>query len=251
MSPIYLILEVNMPREGWSEAEYIKIAREKCEKHYNEIKKKYIDGVSLKELCDNFNIGSRSRLEKMLVADGVILRTSKTCHIKRSRDKARKTFLKKYGVDNITKLEKMKDHLRKINYENQNIWQGKRQIIQWMMGRENHPNTNDNFSEYKKECLRLTKINKEKLLLKNKCFYTDILFDKTKHNGNFFPSLDHKISIVRGFELGITPKKIANVNNLVWCLRIVNSLKREYTDKEFQFLKIPDRIKKAYNEKLL
>ena len=226
------------------EADYIRIPRERLEKCYIEVKEKYLSGIGLSALCKEYDL-PRKRIEKVLSADGVSLRTVKNCHNEISKNKAKNTFLTKYGVDNVAKLDSMKDHLREINKQNKDVWQGKCELLMWVRGRGVHPKDKINFKEYKALCLSMTNNNKSKMIDTSSCFYTNIKFNDRKYNSWNSKSIDHKISILGGFQLGMTPDEIGDVNNLVYCLRLVNSVKRELSSEEFVSSGMIEKIKYA------
>ena len=232
------------------EADYIRIPRERIEKNYSAIKEQYMSGVSLFELCNTYDV-PRTRLEKILVDDGLALRTTKGCHTKRSRDKAKATYLLRYGVDNIAKLDSVKTHLKKINQENKESWQGKREIMDWIVGKSPHPSDRIKFDDYRDRCWSITYTSKKEMIVPTSCYYTDISFNTEKFNVWNSASIDHKMSILKGFEEGLSPDVIGNISNLTYCLRLVNSLKKEKTEEEFKKLNTIERIKIAYQKNQL
>lgn len=72
----------------------------------------------------------------------------------------------------------------------------------------------------------MSRKHKNKLKIPQTCYYTNIPFDMSKYNGDWYPSIDHKTSILFGFLNNISPDDIASEKNLCYCARLVNSVKR-------------------------
>ena len=98
----------------------------------------------------------------------------------------------------------------------------------------------ENFKKYHKEVNLYTERNKKKLIKNNYCYYTGIEFaDVNRLNINpndpLKRSVDHKISILRGFVENIDPEIIGSHINLVYCIRYCNTLKANMSVEDFAF----------------
>ncbi len=178
-----------------------------------------------------------------------------------NRLKAKETCLEKYGVDNISKSPLIK--LKKINTCISNYGvehQLKSEVIinklketnnekygtDWGFSNteiiEKSKNTRINkgnqipdnllneFNFYMKKCLSITlKCRKELFNNWNGYDYYDkeYIKDNLKLNSNnkLYPTVDHMISIYEGFNKGIEPEIIGNINNLCITKRTINSSK--------------------------
>lgn len=70
------------------------------------------------------------------------------------------------------------------------------------------------------------------------CYYTGIKFDDckgpTNPNSWLKRSVDHKISIIHGFLLGKTPEEICSMDNLIFVLKYVNTIKGNTVHESFK-----------------
>lgn len=176
--------------------------------------------------------------------------------------KSGKTLIKKYGVDNASKLDFVKDKKIKTTIENYgvehtfqsdiNINKRIKTLIE-KYGVEH--NSQIDFVKIKKKQLpdqllddwklfrrlvrRYTKRNKNELFqnwdgydyydgeyIKDNFFYSGI-------NG-FYPSIDHKISIFYGFINGYTPEFISSLENLCITKRKINSSKNIKIETDYK-----------------
>lgn len=134
-------------------------------------------------------------------------------------ERIKQTVQKKYGVDNISKLE---------GYG----WVGNKHDkteVLWTIEKQ----------KYFDEVDRITTINKKKMILSKYCHYTGIRFvdditDKINPNDLLKRTVDHKTSKMVGFLLGIPAEEIADVGNLVYCLRCCNTWKNIMTEEQFK-----------------
>jgi len=210
----------------------------KCEKNKDVIIDEYVNKeFSIFELCKKYNL-HRSRIEKILSDANIQKRNVYNMHTKRSRRKAKETFIKKYGVDNISKLETQKERMRVLNKNGYKVEGNYRQKKDWMsyiFGMQIHPMLEKEFTLYKNKVLLISKKEKKYVPFTGKCYYTnvDIFNDKKMFNNDRYASIDHRISILRGFEDGFSAEEIGDRTNLCYCSRLCNSVKREDDEKTF------------------
>jgi hypothetical protein len=127
--------------------------------------------------------------------------------------KIRNDFLLKHGVDHPSKVDYMYDKIRTKN-ENSKHWI--------------HRDSRSEFLIYRNKIRNLTKQNIKKLEWNGHDYYDNeyILYNfKFHHNDYNYPTIDHKISIYEGYKNGISIEDIADVSNLCWTKRIINSRK--------------------------
>lgn len=206
-------------------------------------------------------------------------------------DKRRETFKSKYGVDNISQLQDIKD--RKIKtclsnfgvdspLKNESIkkkvrdtmfdrygyfsalqileFQNKRQttclekygkssysqtekfrLEQEIKGNWVEQDKIDEYTKYYRKVNNYTNKYKKELL-KNwngRCYYTDELLinDRKLYNQDNYRTIDHKISIFKGFVENIDYKIIGGIDNLCICSRRINLIKNRMTEEEFKINK--------------
>jgi len=153
------------------------------------------------------------------------------------RNKLAKREWKKRNITNPGQLESHKKRLQKSNKEKHNPFSTEEfMMIEFIKGNRILPEMKEDFFRYKKKVERLTKKNKKLLGAPKFCYYSNLPITNDKSfNYNMFnyATIDHKISIIRGFLNNIPPEKIGSLKNIVWCARFINSIKREKTEKEF------------------
>ena len=221
--------------------------QDKVNKHFDIIVRLYYkEEWSLMEICQKYDL-PRERVGKTLLEQGYVLRglSSKT---KRSVEKSREKCLERYGVDNVSKLEKHKRTKSERNKQNYNN-AGHSEKQKWMLyirGRQSHPNDQDDYKQYKDRVERLTRKTKKNLLAPIQCYYTEILFTENGYNNDWYPSIDHKQSILFGFLNKYSPEEIAKKDNLCYCARLVNSIKNQLTEEEFLSSGMISRIQLYY-----
>jgi hypothetical protein len=86
-----------------------------------------------------------------------------------------------------------------------------------------------------------------------KCYYTGITFndellDKVNPNDPFKRTIDHKVSVTEAFFRGWTVEQTVAKDNLVFCLRVVNTTKGNTTEKDFRKLILPVLKKRLEHE---
>ncbi len=200
----------------------------KLKEHKDEIINLYNSGYSILELHEKFSIPMR-RLKGFLIENNVSIRGNHNCHNKRSRKKAEETYLKKYGVKNISMLYEIKEKLKKFNNkeENKNKIQNKAKWSNYILGSPIHPlSKKDDFDSYKEKVWLLTKENIKGVIKPNKCFYTGIAF-RDIHNDDLSLSIDHIKSISQCWADGISPEECSNINNICYTTRLFNSIKKD------------------------
>jgi len=105
------------------------------------------------------------------------------------------------------------------------------------------------FLEYRKLVDKLSKKNKKFITEDVYCYYTGIMFadaeyDKVNPNDPRKRSLDHKIPIIICYLDGISCEDVASLDNLIYVLRYVNSIKSN-TDHD-SFIPIARKIRKVF-----
>jgi hypothetical protein len=131
--------------------------------------------------------------------------------------------LKKYGVDNVSKVEFIKDKIKNTKEINGIII----------------PDSEiDNWSKYKRDVRRITNNNKGELYedWDGKDYYDGEIINSYlsyKHTHRFYPTIDHKISVYYGFKNSIDPIIIGSIDNLCFTKRTINSSKRDSIEKDF------------------
>jgi hypothetical protein len=219
-----------------------------------EIKRLYEEEeYSLMEICNILNI-PRRKLEIRLKDEGIYLRglQEKT---KRSKNLSKQNCIKKYGVDNPSKLDSIKNKVRETNKKrlSKNKDRNRYDFIQWINGKTARPKDKKRFAKFKTEVWRETKKNKKMLKESDRCYYTkhkifhnDGLND---YNNDYHASIDHRISILSAFYDNWSVEKTSNIENLCWASRLCNSLKREMTSYEFFKSDILKRLIEYENQK--
>lgn len=151
-----------------------------------------------------------------------------------------------YGVENISQLDSIKELKRMKSIEKfgtntplQNI-----SIIE-IIRKKNIENGRwseydlNKYSEYRKKIDYLTKKQKKKLFenWNGKDYYDceyireNLSLDK---NHDFYPSIDHKISVMYGFLNEISPEEISKIDNLCITKRFLNTMKFTKNEDDFK-----------------
>ncbi len=229
-----------------------------CETHRQEIDrienniKKYL----LNEYNKNFSVSECCKIvkqrENTLVSESIIRRlidnqlkkynvkqgiSGKMMNIKR-QEKIKETMIKKYGVINAGQLDG--NGFKKQNQ----IPYNKLSLL-------------DSITEYREKVGYLTDKMKSFAIKNNLvpecCEYTGIRFadsDKKEVNPNdpFKRTIDHKVPIVEAYLLGWSAEKTADIDNIAWCLRAVNTIKGNSNIDQFN--KILPFLKKNLYENL-
>lgn len=135
----------------------------------------------------------------------------------------KQTCLDKYGEDNYSKTS----IYRKYN-ENKGIWIKTSDVKDFIL-------------YYRKVWAETRKFKKELFDKWNgRCHYTNevLIDDKKQYNHENYRTIDHKISVYRGFIDNIDYKIIGNIDNLCICSRRINIIKNKLTEQEFKKLKL-------------
>lgn len=210
----------------------------------------YVAGLTVLDIRKKYNIKCHDTVVNALRSNGVIIRThSETMKTPALRQKYQDTCLAKYGVSNISKLEETKAKVKAKNlmlYGNEYENVEKYEWVQYILGRASHPDKKLELKEFKKVVNHLTKLNKKYLEKSNACYYTgEFIFHGTDNHfeDDQHASVDHKVSVLKAFEMGWSPEQTADISNLCYCSRFVNSLKRQMTEEEFKQSGMIKRLK--------
>lgn len=140
---------------------------------------------------------------------------------KELKEKYITTMIERYGVDNPSKNEEIRKKVKNTK------------IINGLMFDESE------WHLYKKEVRRITSKNKKELLSQWDGFdYYDNEYIKDNfslsHNDLKYPTIDHKISLIEGYKLSISPEIIGSLNNLCYTKRTINSSKNHMTETKYK-----------------
>ena len=136
--------------------------------------------------------------------------------------KNKKTNLKKYGVEHQCRNKVVQENILKTKLERGFI-----------------SNNFESFYDYRRVVNNITNRNK-KLLFEtwDGYDYYDGEFIKNNfylnYNDSNYPSIDHKNSVLFGFENGIKPEEISSIDNLCITKRKTNSSKNFLSENEFK-----------------
>lgn len=200
------------------------------ERDRKKIIQRYTTDYSVHSLCRDFGYsrGTDRHVAAMLKDEGIYQGVG-GLSAKNKASKIKKTCLEKYGVDNISKL----DGYGWVANKNEKI------EVNWL----------DEKHKYFDEVDRITKANKKKMVMTKYCHYTGIKFaddilENANPNDQLKRTIDHKTSKMVGFLLGIPPEELADVGNLVYCLRCCNTWKNIMTEE--QFLPFAEKIRERF-----
>lgn len=152
------------------------------------------------------------------------------------QEKMKNTMLKKYGVVNNGQRPGYGwKELNSIEYKRLDVDQ--------------------ELFDFRKKVDYLTRKHVQKLKnsdsIPTTCYYTGIEFrdvseDKVNPNDPFKRTVDHKIPVIEMFIKGKTPEETANEQNIVFCLRIVNTYKANTSENYFVNEIVPYLKEKIY-----
>jgi len=182
--------------------------------------------------------------------------------------KHKMTCLKKYGSENPSQVEKFKEKRKNTMLERHGVeyyvladgFSDKSEKTSMLNYGTPHPMMSDKMKEirrnycinngfnvetnefelYKNNVYRLTKKIKKDLInmWDGKDFYDNEYiqenFNLPYYDGNY-PTIDHKISIFEGFKNNVDAEKIADISNLCFTKRCINSKKYTKTNLTFLF----------------
>ena len=181
-------------------------------------------------------------------------------------EKTKKTLLKEFNVDNISKLDFIKqkkidttyknygvDHTfqsdinkeKRVNsmFEKYGVFHNSQLDSYKKMRMKDALEYNLEYRKYRNHVRRVTKISKIKLFENwNGYDYYDNEYIKENLNLNWFdglyPSVDHKNSVIYGYINNITPEILGDIDNLCITKRCINSSKNKKIENEFIYNKI-------------
>lgn len=126
--------------------------------------------------------------------------------------KIQKTMMEKYGVINIGQI---------YGWKNNDAPKTELKFIQ-------------DFRAYSDRVGKITLVEKKKLIQTDYCYYTGIKFtDGVNPNDPLRRSVDHKVSLWKGYIGGISENIIGSASNLVFCLKYCNTMKSNMSVIEF------------------
>jgi len=192
---------------------------------------KYLETYSVSEVMRQAGDGvGRDTIVNVLKEHGIYEGLSGPNYLKKKVQSHEKLMMQKYGVTNWgqTKEGGYKKQ-NKIPYEK----------ISYL---------SDEYNEYKSLVNKETEKNLRKISLPKYCYYTGILFADEEYTPNPNDprkrSIDHKIPIVLCYLNGVEVEKAASLENIVFVLRYVNSVKSNTTEESF--IPIAEKIRKVF-----
>lgn len=174
----------------------------------------------------------RKRIEKILKNAGVYEGLTGKNYLRKKVENFEKLMLKKYGVINwgqtidggYTKLNKIP--YKKISYLTDDL-----KKYRLLVDKETKKNIKKYFKTYPKYC-----------------YYTKIMFADEEYapnpNDPRKRSVDHKIPVLHCFLNNIDVEKAASIDNIVFVLRYVNSVKGQTLEESF--FPIAEKIRKVF-----
>jgi len=197
-----------------------------------------------------FNKNNKYVCQKCRDSNFLNYNTTKKDLMKKNRLSATK---EKYGVDNVFQLEFVKDKMKETclskygfehYHQNEQVKEKEKQS-RIKKGTQIPDDKLTDFELYRKKVRNYT--HKYKKILYNNWngldFYDNeniIEYKKLHYNNDFYPHVDHKVSIFEGFKNKIDPSIIGNIDNLCITKRINNLSKNIYS--------IPKRLKIKENK---
>lgn len=206
-------------------------------KYGNKIITDYNSGISIKQLMDEYGISWKT-VANHLKSNNTPLRTLAESYTPVVKKKQRDALLRIYGenVDNISQLQEIKDKVKKTMLEKygvENISHSQR-FKDFMYILKGNALDRDGYNKYKREVWQLTKKNIKNKQFTGVCHYTGVSISKDSYYNDFHhASIDHKISLSYGFNNDIPANQIGAEDNLCYCSRLANTVKREMTEEEF------------------
>jgi ATP-dependent Lon protease len=200
----------------------------------NEFKEKFIqyslNKYGVQNPFQNENI--KNKLKETNLEKYGVENPSKNIEI---QNKRKQTMLEKYGVEYYFSSEKFLEKSQNTSMLNYGVinpmMSDKMKKIMKEYYLENGFNVLTNqFAIYKREVYTLTKKVKNKLLELwdgNDFYDGEYIKDNfnLKYSDGNYPTIDHKMSIFEGFKNNIESKEIADLNNLCFTKRCINSKK--------------------------
>jgi hypothetical protein len=138
------------------------------------------------------------------------------------KNKSKKTNIEKYGFENVFQNKEIIDKIKQTNFNNK----------RWSLDY-------NNYLIYRRRVKLLTnKVKMELLEEWNGYDYYDNEYIKENlnlhYNDRLYPTIDHKISVLNGFNNGLSPEFISNINNLCITKKYINSKKSNLNYNEFK-----------------
>lgn len=192
----------------------------------------YLETYSVSEILRRRgdNIG-RTRIVKILKDEGIYEGLNGENYLKKKVENYENLMLDKYGVKNVGQLPG-------------NGWESQNSIPYEKIGF-----LGAECKEYKKLVEKYTKKNVSKIEKPRYCFYTGIRFaddelESVNPNDPRKRTVDHKVPVIICYLNGVDPKVAASVDNLIFVLRYVNSIKSNTLHESF--LSIAPKIRKVF-----
>lgn len=169
-----------------------------------------------------------------------------TCN-KCNYNKRQKTCLKKYGVDNVAKSEKIQNKAKKTNlkkygvehyFQSKDFKDANRKLF-ISLGFNVRSKDLKDWNRYQRYCMAESYKNYKELKTNWDGYdYYDDEYIKENYkldaNDPKYPTIDHKNSIIYGFINNISPDDISAIDNLCITKRTINSMKRHLTENDFR-----------------
>jgi len=198
----------------------------------------YLDNYSVSECVDIVIARENTQLPSGTVRKIIVCRLTKIGiyegisgknQQEKKQKKVQATVKQRYGVINIGQLEGYgRKELNKIPYKKLSMM--------------------DEMNNYRKmvEDLTFRYVNslKKKNLLPERCHYTDykfndVLLEKVNPNDPLKRTVDHVVPVSEAFFLGWPAEKTASTDNIVFCLRCVNTVKSNTDVDRFKKILVP------------
>jgi len=195
--------------------------KNQIQKRKNEIIDHYKKNWSVSQIIKDFELtgGTRRYISEILKDEGIYQGIGGKNAFARVK-KIESTMLERYGVINSGQLPgygwSSQNKIHKIEIE-----------------------FKKDLDKYCRRVRTLTGENSKNLLKSDFCYYTGIKFadsinKKVNPNDYLKRSLDHKLPVLYGFYLDISPEEISSVSNLVFCIKYANAIKGNMTEEQFK-----------------
>ncbi|MEI7674571.1 MAG: hypothetical protein WCI60_02450 [bacterium] len=171
------------------------------------------------------------QIKRILEEEGVFESFGGENYKRLNTERIKKSTLKKYGVDNISKI-------RQSGWTTQNHIGYERLAF------------DEEYKKYSARVMKLTRKNAQQIKENTHCFYTGIEFSDNNQkevnpNDPRKRSIDHRKSVIECFLESLCPEECASLDNIVFALKYVNTIKGNTKEDSF----IP--IAKNLRERLL
>lgn len=196
-----------------------------------EYKKTYSVTKVLLAIKDKFEMDiSRKPIENYLKYLDIYEGLNGPNYLKMKVENNKKIMMKKYGVENYGQL-KNSGYVILNNIEYTKI-----------------SYIDEEYKLYRNAVNKETKKNIKKMDVPNYCYYTGILFadieGKSNPNDPRKRSVDHKIPIIHCYLNGISIEKASSIDNIVFVLKYVNSIKGNTLEESF--IPLAKKIRKVF-----